>query len=137
MSRWEGSLTSSAGLARTTSLSVVGTYPTTIVMMISTMKMDRELRSVGRGVDRWARMSTNQPIKTPQPRCSASQPRYCREQLSVVGEQDDHCTRSTAHLRDAAFTGWRRHQRNRALARHVSVETTQIYLHADLSLKEQ
>ena len=60
-----------------------------------------------------------------------------RPHLPVADHQEDHPARPAAHRRDAAAARRRRHHRDRALARPRTVDTTQIYLHADLALKEQ
>jgi len=51
--------------------------------------------------------------------------------------QAGHAPRSPPHLRRAAPPGRHGHLCHRAPAGHKSVETTQIYLHADLSIKER
>ena len=60
-----------------------------------------------------------------------------RRRLPIATSQTDQRARAPAHHRDAAAACRRRHQRHRALARPRQVDTTQIYLHADLELKEK
>jgi hypothetical protein len=51
--------------------------------------------------------------------------------------QEGHAARAQAHSGDAAAEGGDRRDRDRAVAGHEQVETTQVYVHADLAIKEQ
>jgi hypothetical protein len=56
--------------------------------------------------------------------------------MSIVGLQAGIAARAEAQCRDGTAAGKRRLLRDRAVARHQSIETTQTYLHAHLALKE-
>jgi integrase/recombinase XerD len=63
--------------------------------------------------------------------------RLRRRALPVAGRQDDHAARPAPHRRDAAPARRRRHHRHRTVPRTRASRTTQMYLHADLALKER
>ena len=54
-----------------------------------------------------------------------------------LATEERHPARAATHRRDAPPPRRRRHLGDRALARPRKLETTQIYLHADLALKER
>ena len=60
-----------------------------------------------------------------------------RGELPDPARQERHPARPAPHRRDAPTARRRRHRRHRALARTRIVETTRIYLDADLSIKER
>jgi hypothetical protein len=60
-----------------------------------------------------------------------------RDRDHVFGPAHDRLVIRMTRARDAAAASRCRHLGDRAVAGHESVQPTQVYLHADLALKEQ
>ena len=75
------------------------------------------------------------------PRWDLTPPRQARrtrrDAMPVAGEQEHHPARAAPHRRDAAATRRRRHLDDRAVARSRAARLDQIYLHADLAIKQR
>jgi integrase/recombinase XerD len=63
--------------------------------------------------------------------------RYSQPELPIPCRLTRRTARAPPHRRHEPAPCWRRLGNHRALARHQSIESTNIYLHADMALKER